>query len=88
MPKDVHKQCKRPSDRNVSPHDHHWSWLEQLPMILDRKKAQPRRQIKDALSTGITLKELGVGKCYGFTLERDSPFLLGDFTVTNGKLIS
>lgn len=47
------------------------------------KKAPPRKQIKRALVTGIEVAPLGEGDYYGFTIDGDHLFMLGDFTVTH-----
>lgn len=53
-----------------------------------RHKVQPRKQIKNVLRTGFTLKSLGEGDYCGFELDGDKLFVLGDFTVThNTELI-
>jgi hypothetical protein len=57
--------------------------LSVVPVKLLRKKCAPRRQIKNVLHTGITVKEIGNGEYYGFELDGDGLFLLGDFTVTH-----
>lgn len=57
--------------------------LEEVPVKIPRKKHPPRRQKKDVLLTGIEVKPIGVGNYYGFTIDGDSLFLLGDFTVTH-----
>lgn len=61
--------------------------LEEIPVKLPRKKAHKRRQIKDALRTGITVQHIGQGEYYGFELDGDGLFLLGDFTVTHNTLV-
>jgi hypothetical protein len=52
-----------------------------LPM-LDKIPAQ-RSQIKRVTVTGITVEPLEEGDYYGFTLDGDHLFMLGDFTVTH-----
>ena len=47
------------------------------------KKAPPRKQVKRHLVHGITIEKLDVGDYYGFELDGDKLFLLGDFTVTH-----
>lgn len=42
-----------------------------------------RKQIKSVLHTGLNLKYLGTGDYYGFSLDGDGRFLLGDFTITH-----
>jgi len=56
---------------------------DQLPCLA--KKAPPRLQVKRHLVTGITVEKLDVGDYYGFQLDGDSLFLLGDFTVTHNS---
>lgn len=57
---------------------------DKVPCILRRKSCLPRKQIKDVLKTGIkSIVPLGVGEYFGFTLDGDGRFLLGDFTVTH-----
>lgn len=57
--------------------------LDEVPSQLTRKQAKPRKQIKNVLRTGIKVEKLEVGDYYGFTLDGDRLFLLGDFTVTH-----
>jgi hypothetical protein len=54
-----------------------------IPVLIPRKKANPRKQIKDPLKTGLTVEKLDVGKYYGFEIDGNHRFLLGDFTVTH-----
>ena len=54
-----------------------------VPTKIPRKKTPPRVQVKDVLRTGFQLEDEGVGEYYGFELEGDGLFLLGDFTVTH-----
>ena len=62
---------------------------DQIPTLVKRKQAAPRKQKEDALKTGWKATALGEGKYYGFTLDGDGRFLLGDFTVThNTKTLS
>jgi len=57
--------------------------LSEIPCRLPRKQALPRRQIKNVLRTGFRVEALGAGEYFGFTLDGDGRFLLGDFTVTH-----
>lgn len=57
--------------------------LSIIPNLLPRKRALPRKQIKRVNVTGFTLDSIGNGDYYGFTLDGDGRFLLGDFTVTH-----
>jgi len=57
--------------------------LEEIPTKLLRKKADKREKVKDTLTTGITISPVGEGDYYGFTLDGNNRYLLGDFTVTH-----
>lgn len=54
-----------------------------LPMRIPRKKPRVRKQKKRANRTGFRVAPCGPGLYYGFTLDGDGRFLLGDFTVTH-----
>lgn len=56
---------------------------ETIPLRIPRKKAPPRRQIKRPTRTGFEVEPIGEGEYFGFTLDGDGRFLLGDFTVTH-----
>ena len=63
---------------------------DRIPCRIPRRKAEPRQQKKDVLRTGFTAHPLGsVEPFFGFTLDGDGRYLLGDFTVTHnsGKTI-
>jgi ATP-dependent Clp protease ATP-binding subunit ClpA len=57
--------------------------LSDLPILLKRKKSEPRLQIKDVLVTGFNVEYIGVDNYYGFELDGNHLYLLGDFTVTH-----
>lgn len=57
-----------------------------LPTRLKRNVFTPRKQKKDVLVTGITVTPLGVDDYYGFTIDNDHLFMLGDFTVTHNTV--
>lgn len=57
--------------------------VETIPCKITRKKAQPRKQIKDVLLTGLSVDSIGDGEYFGFAIDGDGRFLLGDFTVTH-----
>ena len=61
--------------------------LEQIPVLVPRKKAVPRKQIKDALVLGFTITPLGRGKYCGFTLDGNHRFLLDNFIVTHNTYL-
>ena len=58
-----------------------------IPTIVNKKKAKARKQIKNALVTGITIEKLNIGEYFGFELDGNGRFLLGDFTVTHNTLL-
>lgn len=58
---------------------------EIIPNVLSRKKASKRKQIKDVLHTGFSLKSIGKGAWFGFTVDGDNRYLLGDFTITHNS---
>jgi len=57
--------------------------FEEVPCLLKRKKCVPRQQIKSVLRTGFRTESIGEGHYYGFTLDGNGRFLLGDFTITH-----
>lgn len=57
--------------------------IDRIPTRLPRKQAPPRKMNKDALRTGFKVEDIGHGDYFGFTLDGDGRFLLGDFTVTH-----
>lgn len=44
-----------------------------------------RKQIKNVLHTGFSVREVGAGEYVGFTLDGDHRFLLADFTITHNS---
>lgn len=62
---------------NISGH------VDKIPTRVPRKKANPRKQVKDVLNTGFELVSTGVDDYYGFTLDGDHLYLLEDFTVSH-----
>ena len=56
---------------------------DRIPTLLKRKVASGRKQIKNVLHTGITLEKDIIDTYYGFTIDGDHLFCLGDFTVTH-----
>jgi hypothetical protein len=56
-----------------------------VPTKVRRKQAQPRQQIKDVLKTGYEIEAVGQGDFYGFSLDKDQLYVMGDFTVTHNS---
>lgn len=62
--------------------------LEDIPVKCARKKAHVRKQIKDALNTRIKIEKLDVDDYYGFEIDGNRRFVLGDFTVTHNTIMA
>jgi len=60
---------------------------DDIPVILDRRKCNARKQTKDVLKSAITIEDIGEGEYFGFEISGDGLFLLGDFTVTHNTAI-
>ena len=58
--------------------------LSSIPVKCPRKMARNERMInKDSMVMGITIEPRGWGKYYGFELDKNHKYLLGDFTITH-----
>jgi hypothetical protein len=57
--------------------------LDIIPCLLPRKQVSQRLQKKNVLRTGFSIEYVGKGEYYGFTIDGNGRFLLGDFTVTH-----
>jgi hypothetical protein len=83
----VQKTCIKPNGQRVSGMYQKISiygeGLENIPVALARKKAVPRKQVKDARRCGFTCTPVGTGTYVGPVLDADHRYLLGDFTVTH-----
>ena len=64
------------------------SGLEDIPVLCPRKKATTRRQTKDALVYRLSIEKLNVDDYYGFEIDGNRRFILGDFSVTHNTSIS
>ena len=64
--------------------------VSRIPVKLPRKICQPRQQKKNVLVTGFTVKPVGEGSFYGFTLSDDHLYLTSDFTIhhNSGKSVA
>nr|QBK87427.1 MAG: A18-like helicase [Marseillevirus LCMAC201] len=61
---------------------------DMIPTILKRKQATCRQQIRDPLATRIKVVPKGIGHYYGFSIDGNHRFLLGDFTVTHNTYLA
>ena len=61
--------------------------LDKIPTLCPRKQYVDSDRGKNALVSGITVISKGTGNYYGFTLDGNNRFLLGDFTVTHNTTI-
>ena len=58
--------------------------LSSIPVKCPRKMAKNERVInKDSMVMGITIEPRGWGKYYGFELDKNHKYMLGDFTITH-----
>lgn len=57
-----------------------------IPTKLERHQPPARRQKKSVLVTGLTVEPIGDGDYFGFTIDGDHLFMLGDFTVTHNTV--
>jgi superfamily II DNA or RNA helicase len=62
--------------------------VEQVPCKIDRKKVAQRTQTKNVLKTGIKLEKLDIGEYFGFEIDGNHRFVLGDFTVTHNTTMA
>lgn len=61
--------------------------IDRIPVKLSYKRAAPRRQKKRVDVSAIAVESIGEGRFYGFEVDGDHLFLLGDFTVTHNSLL-
>jgi len=66
----------------------HGKGLENIPVKLERKKAMPRKQIKNVLNTGIKVIKKEIDDYYGFEIDGNRRFVLGDCTVTHNTIMA
>jgi len=59
--------------------------LEEIPILCIKKKVFPRKQVKDALVSSIKVTELKEDDYYGFELDGNHRFILGNFIVTHNS---
>ena len=62
--------------------------LEEIPVKCMRKKAHPRKLLRDCLKYRITVTPIGVDDYYGFEIDGNHRFVLGDYTVTHNTVMA
>ena len=61
--------------------------LEEIPLKCIRKKGHKRKLIRDCLKYRIQLENIGIDDYYGFEIDGNHRFVLGDFTVTHNTVM-
>lgn len=61
--------------------------IEEIPVLCHRKLANKRQQIKDVLVSGIIIEQLPEDNYYGFMIDGNQRFVLGNFIVTHNTCI-
>jgi len=61
--------------------------IHEIPCIIPKKRATPYKRKTDVLTSSINVDPIGPGDYYGFELDGNGRFLLGDFTVTHNTTI-
>jgi len=62
--------------------------LQEIPTLVPRKQCRKRKQIKDPLVNSIEIEKLDIDNYYGFTIDGNHRFLLGDYTVTHNTVLA
>jgi superfamily II DNA or RNA helicase len=63
------------------------SGLEEIPVKCSRKQAHKRKLIRDCLKYRVSLEPIGIDNYYGFEIDGNHRFVLGDFTVTHNTVM-
>lgn len=84
---DCVRKGKRYTGKGIYYRMHICGEIINIPCIVSKKKAKKRNQIKDVLVTGIKVESAGIKNYYGFEIDGNGRFLLGDFTVTHNTTI-
>lgn len=61
--------------------------LDQIPMIVKRRKIVSKSPGARSLLSDIEVQNIGMGRYYGFQIDGNGRFLLGDFTVTHNTTL-
>lgn len=86
------KACRKTCTNNGISGDYHRftvsGGINEIPSRLARKQSDPRQQKKSVLNVGIVAQPIGEGEYFGFEIDGDHMFLLGDFTVTHNTVMA
>lgn len=61
--------------------------IHKIPTLCPRKKARMRAPRKDALVSSIKVSSIGIGEYYGFALDGNHRFVLGNYIVTHNSFL-
>ncbi len=59
-----------------------------VPVLLPRKKGRFQKSKSNPLYSYLTITPIGIGEYYGFEVDGNKRFLLGDFTVTHNSTLA
>ena len=86
--KEVVKSCTYKGEKRSGKYMRMYiSGVDDLPVRLERKRSRPARTDKSPLVYDINVSQLKKDKYYGFEIDGNGRFLLGDFTVTHNTSV-
>ena len=86
--KEVVKSCTYKGEKRSGKYMRMYiSGVDDLPVRLERKRSRPTRTDKSPLVYNINVSQLKKDKYYGFEIDGNGRFLLGDFTVTHNTSV-
>lgn len=62
--------------------------LDEIPVKCPRKKGKPRKLLRDCLKYRISINPIGIDDYYGFEIDGNRRFVLGDYTVTHNTVMA
>ena len=62
--------------------------LDEIPVKCPRKKGKPRKLLRDCLKYRISINSIGIDNYYGFEIDGNRRFVLGDYTVTHNTVMA
>lgn len=86
--KEIWKSCNGKEKRKYFKTQITGFGIEEIPVLCKRKKCEARKQISNPLHSLITVEKLENDEYYGFTLDSNHRYLLGDFTVTHNTFMA